>query len=86
MVLTMLDLFEEVARENDYHCTVSMSYLEVYNENIKDLFKGDSRHLQLLEDPKTVIMCSLFSFISHMLVNLFAEVSSYYYRGWECMV
>ncbi|KAG8190545.1 hypothetical protein JTE90_004120 [Oedothorax gibbosus] len=51
MVRAMKDLFKEVdTRNNVFH--VSMSYLEIYNENIHDLLNPSHLQLELREDSK----------------------------------
>jgi len=51
-VLVLRDLFELMktnSGENDYR--VCMSYLEIYNETIRDLLEPDGKDLDLREDP-----------------------------------
>ena len=59
MVHTLKDLFGK----SDAHCAdmsrgvkhkVSLSYLEVYNENIRDLLSARDEYLDLREDPVKV--------------------------------
>ncbi|GAB5361490.1 hypothetical protein AAMO2058_000717700 [Amorphochlora amoebiformis] len=49
MMQTLLDLFE-ITQKDDRSYQISMSYLEVYNENIRDLL-GDNETCVLREDP-----------------------------------
>ena len=66
MVHTLKDLFGK----SDAHCAdmsrgvkhkVSLSYLEVYNENIRDLLSARDEYLDLREDPvKVRKMCRGF--------------------------
>eukprot|EP00736_Rhodelphis_marinus_P000543 Rmarinus@m.12582 len=51
MVLIMEDLFRRVEGEEDQLFTVTMSYLEVYNEMIRDLLSPSPDYLDLREDP-----------------------------------
>lgn len=52
MVLTMRDLFQAVDdKRSECKFKLSISYLEIYNETIRDLFTTDSPPLALLEDP-----------------------------------
>lgn len=52
MMLTLLDLFNEVANQKeDRHFEVKCSFLEVYNENIRDLLRPDADYLDIREDP-----------------------------------
>ncbi|EFA81602.1 kinesin family member 10 [Heterostelium album PN500] len=55
MVLTMRDLFEEVEKNNN-KLKISMSYLEIYNENIYDLLVNDSKPLGLREDASRQVV------------------------------
>ena len=52
MGLTLSELFEEINQtksEKEYN--VKVSYLEVYNENIRDLLSSEDTNLDLREDP-----------------------------------
>ncbi|KAF8794072.1 Kinesin-like protein KIF19 like protein [Argiope bruennichi] len=51
MVRALEDLFKEVDLKNKMH-NVSMSYLEIYNENIRDLLNPSTAQLELREDAK----------------------------------
>lgn len=51
MMLTLHDLFAEVAQYDDRIFEVKCSFLEVYNENIRDLLRPDSDYLDIREDP-----------------------------------
>ncbi|EGC31374.1 hypothetical protein DICPUDRAFT_57752, partial [Dictyostelium purpureum] len=60
MVLTMKELFESIEKDSEKVYTISMSYLEVYNETIRDLFVTDSKSLELREDSnKSVVVRDL---------------------------
>merc|ERR1712029_956487 len=52
MARALNDLFEAVDKSQDVVFKVSMSYLEIYNENIGDLLNPTSGHLELREDSK----------------------------------
>ena len=40
------------SKENrEYEFEVKFSYIEIYNEQVKDLIKGDNQNLMILEDP-----------------------------------
>lgn len=52
MGLTLNELFEEIERlspSKEYN--VKVSYLEVYNETIRDLLSSEETNLDLREDP-----------------------------------
>ncbi len=52
MLLSIQELFNQidlVSSEQDYQ--LKISYIEVYNENIKDLLNGKNKNLDLREDP-----------------------------------
>lgn len=50
--LTMMELFRRIELiKNERTVEVAVSYLEVYNENIRDLF-APTGHLQICEDPQ----------------------------------
>jgi kinesin family protein 18/19 len=52
-VLTLQDLFERIQHIDnaDYEYKVTFNYLEVYNENIRDLLSPSAAYLDLREDP-----------------------------------
>ncbi|KAI8924408.1 P-loop containing nucleoside triphosphate hydrolase protein [Entophlyctis helioformis] len=53
MVLTLADLFAKIAGDNEGGAgsfEVVLSYLEIYNENIRDLLSGKPDYLELRED------------------------------------
>ncbi len=53
MVLTLRQLFREIdATADNFSYDLSMSYLEIYNENIRDLLIDSSDYLDLREDPQ----------------------------------
>ena len=52
MFRTLHDLFIEISNTQDLTYQVSMSYLEVYNELIRDLLSPASGFLELREDAK----------------------------------
>eukprot|EP00755_Sulcionema_specki_P007929 Sspe_Gene.39538::Locus_19075_Transcript_1_1_Confidence_1.000_Length_2056::g.39538::m.39538/K10401/KIF18_19; kinesin family member 18/19 len=45
------DLFAKVAEDKDSKHRVVLTYLEIYNEQIRDLITGDPTHLDLREHP-----------------------------------
>jgi hypothetical protein len=66
MVLTMKDLFEAIKKnENEKQYKLSISYLEVYNEQIRDLLV-ESNNIIFCDINIVVISCQLyFYFISY---------------------
>lgn len=52
MFRTLHDLFIEIAKMSELVYQVSMSYLEIYNELIRDLLNPASSFLELREDAK----------------------------------
>ena len=52
MVRTVAALFESINAQVGYKFKTRMSYLEVYNENIRDLLTPSSQHLELREDSE----------------------------------
>ncbi|KAJ8923180.1 hypothetical protein NQ315_001734, partial [Exocentrus adspersus] len=51
MIRALNDLFEAVKHKEDEY-TVTMSYLEIYNEQIRDLLNPSSGYLELREDSR----------------------------------
>lgn len=51
MVLTVGELFERIKADDSKVYRVYLTYLEVYNENIRDLLNPSSGYLDLREDP-----------------------------------
>lgn len=53
MVLTLKELFKKIdLNSSDREYNVKLSYLEIYNENIRDLLSNTSEeNLDLREDP-----------------------------------
>lgn len=66
MALTLADLFNKIERgasENPQEkIQVSLSYLEIYNENIRDLLSGKAEFLDLRDDgSKGVVVAGITS-------------------------
>ncbi len=60
MVLTMRDLFSKVAdMKYDKTFNTCISYMEIYNESIRDLFAPESGSLNLCEDKSGVHVSGL---------------------------
>ncbi|KAJ8865981.1 hypothetical protein PR048_033505 [Dryococelus australis] len=54
--LTMVELYNRVhLLSEEYEFDIRVSYLEVYNENVRDLLQPDSKHLHLREDSTSGI-------------------------------
>jgi kinesin family protein 18/19 len=56
MFLTLQELFDKVnaMNANNKVCTVTLSYIEVYNEAIRDLLNPSTEYLELREDLKGI--------------------------------
>lgn len=79
MVLTLIDLFRHMeTRKMDSRFTVKMSYLEIYNELIKDLIEPGPEALELREDP---VRGSSVSGLSVRTVKNSGEVMDLLRRG-----
>lgn len=50
-VLTIRDMFEFIKRDLDNDYQVLISYVEIYNETIRDLLVQQSQYLELRDDP-----------------------------------
>ena len=51
MVLTIKDMFETIKNYRDRDFQIIVSYVEIYNETIKDLLVPSSSYLELRDDP-----------------------------------
>jgi len=51
--LTLEELFRKTqcSTYGEYEFSVKISYLEIYNEQVRDLLRGDDQNLMILEDP-----------------------------------
>lgn len=59
MVLTLQDLFlQATKREKEERFKITLSYLEVYNESIKDLMNPDNEECVIQEDPIRGVIAS----------------------------
>lgn len=62
MILTLKELFEKISfysKEREYK--VKLWYIEIYNENIRDLLSNTDEYLDLREDPNRGISISNIS-------------------------
>ena len=55
-VLTVKDIIENIKRDEDRDYNVVISYVEIYNETIRDLLVPNSSYLELRDDPIKVIL------------------------------
>lgn len=54
MSLMVEGLFSKIKQKEVTHdISVRMAYMEIYNENVKDLLSSDIKNLDLREDPKS---------------------------------
>jgi kinesin family member 18/19 len=51
MVLTIRDMFETIKNVKDKEYNIIVSYVEIYNETIRDLLVPSSSYLELRDDP-----------------------------------
>jgi len=51
MVLTVKDMFETIKTMRDKEYNIIVSYVEIYNETIRDLLVPSSSYLELRDDP-----------------------------------
>ena len=58
MSLTMNELFERIKSYPEREYTIKLWYLEIYNENIRDLLVNNSDNLDLREDPNKGLVVS----------------------------
>ena len=72
MFRSLNDLYNKIEKQKiikDF--IIKVSYLEIYNENIKDLLSADDRNLELREDP---IRGVIVNAITEVLVNSTNEI------------
>ncbi len=55
MVLTVKDMFETIKTMRDKEYNIIVSYVEIYNETIRDLLVPSSSYLELRDDPIKVL-------------------------------
>ena len=66
MALTLADLFSKISIENDSNqgtYEVVLSYLEIYNENIRDLLSGKNDFLELREDSSRGVVVAGITYV-----------------------
>eukprot|EP01083_Nonionella_stella_P287816 979805_1 len=72
MVLTLQDLFGIINTKQSEYC-ISISYLEVYNEHIRDLlnFDSDGKYLALREDPiKGIVVAGITEIYANSAMHI----------------
>lgn len=67
MTLTTADLFEYARNDNLNNYDIKITYVEIYNEVIRDLLVAKSDHLDLREDPIKVKFIILYYFMLDLL-------------------
>lgn len=73
IVLTVQELFRRIRdRQDEISCNVAVSYLEVYNERIRDLLKPSSGELTLREDKKGMVMKRLHVLAFPVIFDIFS--------------
>lgn len=50
-VLTLRDIFENIKRDQDNEYNIMITYVEIYNETIRDLLVPSASYLELRDDP-----------------------------------
>ena len=72
MALTLGELFDEInATKSEKEYNVKVSYLEVYNENIRDLLSSEDTYLDLREDP---VRGNTIAGITEIITNSTSEI------------
>ena len=69
MVLTIKDIFETIKRLDDKEFNIVVSYVEIYNETIRDLLVQPSNYLELRDDPIKVLSFIIKSNINHEIIR-----------------
>jgi len=59
MYLTMGELFKQTRSHPDKHFVIKVSYLEVYNETLKDLLSDEENIVDIREDNKGVVVSGI---------------------------
>jgi hypothetical protein len=68
---TMNELYTEIERlSNDFIIETGLSFLEVYNETIKDLFSNSNNVLDIREDDSKIIVAGLNEIIPRNLDHI----------------
>lgn len=52
MVRSIIDLFDNIEKKDNLDFKIVISYIEVYNENLRDLLSSSDQIIELRDDPK----------------------------------
>lgn len=55
-VLTIQDIFDYMRRDDENEYLAYITYVEIYNESIRDLLVSQSGYLELRDDPIKVFL------------------------------
>lgn len=89
-VLTLRDIFENIKRDQDNEYNIMITYVEIYNETIRDLLVPSASYLELRDDPIKV-KCSGRGSVNDLasptqqLLDLFSQYSSPIFCGCCCI-
>ena len=78
MSLTFGELFKKIKNYSDREYSIKLFYLEIYNENIKDLLVNNSPNLELREDPNKGL---IINGITEIIVNSGEHILSILKKG-----
>ena len=78
MPLTFGELFKKIKNYSDREYLIKLCYLEIYNENIKDLLINNSPNLELREDPNRGL---IINGITEILANSGEHILSILKKG-----
>ena len=78
MSLTFGELFKKIKNFSDREYLIKLCYLEIYNENIKDLLINNSPNLELREDPNRGL---IVNGITEILTNSGEHILSILKKG-----
>ena len=64
-VLTINDIFDTIRKDGENEYDVKITYVEIYNETIRDLLVPSSSYLELRDDPIKV-----FFYFSKIFIDI----------------